>query len=98
MKKPVILLWFAAVFLTVFSSKLWLIDLFGSPLPWWDQWEAEGWLLYVPFLEKTLALKDMFAAHCEHRIFANRALSLLTLAANGQWDARVGMVITSTRQ
>ena len=95
MKKPVILLWFAAVFLTVFSSKLWLIDLFGSPLPWWDQWEAEGWLLYVPFLEKTLALKDMFAAHCEHRIFANRALSLLTLAANGQWDARVGMVINA---
>ena len=95
MKLPIPLFWFAAVFLTIFSSKLWLIDLFGSALPWWDQWAAEGWLLYVPFFEKTLSLKDLFAAHCEHRVFVNRVLALLTLVINGQWDARIGMVLNA---
>jgi len=87
--------WFATAFLTILSSKLWLIDLFGSALPWWDQWAAEGWLLYVPFFEKTLALKDLFAAHCEHRIFVNRILALLAIILNGQWDARIGMVLNA---
>ena len=95
MKNLVPLFWFAAVFLTIFSSKLWLIDLYGSALPWWDQWAAEGWQLYVPFLEKTLSLKDLFAAHCEHRVFVNRVLSLFTLILNGQWDARLGMVLNA---
>ena len=95
MKLPIPLFWFAAVFLTIFSSKLWLIDLFGSALPWWDQWAAEGWLLYVPFFEKTLSLKDLFAAHCEHRVFVNRVLALLTLVVNGQWDAKIGMVLNA---
>jgi len=87
--------WFAAAFLTILSSKLWLIDLYGSALPWWDQWAAEGWALYIPFFEKTLALKDLFAAHCEHRIFVNRILALGALLLNGQWDARIGMVLNA---
>ena len=95
MKKIFPLLWFAAVFLTIFSAKLRLIGLYGSALPWWDQWAAEGWLLYIPFFDKTLALKDLFAAHCEHRIFVNRVMALLLLALNGQWDARLGMVLNA---
>lgn len=95
MKKSVLFLWFAAVFLTIFSAKLWLIDLYGSALPWWDQWAAEGWFLYIPFLNKTLALKDLFTAHCEHRIFVNRVAGLLCLMLNGQWDARLGMVLNA---
>jgi len=95
MKKFIPLFWFAAVFLTIFSSKLWLIDRFGSSLPLWDQWAAEAWGLYIPFFEKHLTLKDLFAAHCEHRIFVNRVLSLLLLVLNGQWDARLGMTLNA---
>ncbi|MDO9542680.1 MAG: PA14 domain-containing protein, partial [Kiritimatiellia bacterium] len=95
MKKIIPLFWFAAVFLTIFSSKLWLIDLFGSSLPLWDQWSAEAWGLYIPFFEKHLALKDLFEAHCEHRIFVSRILSLLLLVLNGQWDARLGMTMNA---
>ncbi|MFH1478106.1 MAG: hypothetical protein ABIH24_11550 [Verrucomicrobiota bacterium] len=89
--------WFAAVFLTIFSSKLWLIDFFnGSALPWWDQWVTEGWSLYIPFMEKNLALKDLFAGHSEHRIFINRVLSLLLFVLNGQtWDARLSMTLNA---
>lgn len=87
--------WFAAVFLTIFSSKLWLIDQFSSSLPWWDQWAAEGWSLYIPFFENKLVFKDLFAAHREHRIFVNRVLALVLLVLNGQWDARLGMVLNA---
>lgn len=87
--------WFGAVFLTIFCSKLWLIDLFGSALPWWDQWAAEGWFLYIPCFNKTLALKDLFTAHCEHRIFVNRVIALFLLILNGQWDARLGMILNA---
>ncbi len=93
--KAMVFFWLAAAFLTIFSSKLWLIDLYGSSLPWWDQWAAEGWALYIPFYEKTLALKDLFSAHCEHRIFVNRVLGLLALVLNGQWDSRIGMVLNA---
>jgi|GEM_PF-1949958 len=95
MKKAFPLLWLAAVFLTIFSSKLWLIDLYGSALPWWDQWVAEGWQLYIPFFNKTLVLKDLFMAHCEHRIFVNRVMALLLLKLNGQWDAQLGMLFNA---
>lgn len=87
--------WFAAVFLAIFSSKLWLIDQFGSSLPFWDQWAAEGWALYIPFFEHKLAFKDLFAAHCEHRPFVNSVISLLLLILNGQWDARLGMTLNA---
>lgn len=88
--------WFAAVFLTIFSSKLWLIDFFhGSALPWWDQWATEGWSLYIPFMEKQLTLKNLFAGHSEHRIFINRVLSLILFVLNGQWDARLGMTLNA---
>ena len=90
-----IFFWLAAVFITILSSKLWIIDLFGSSLPWWDQWVAEAWALYIPFFEHKLALKDLLAAHCEHRIFVNRVLSLIALILNGQWDARLGMTLNA---
>ncbi|MBU0715762.1 MAG: hypothetical protein KJ964_10445 [Verrucomicrobia bacterium] len=93
--KAMVFFWLAAVFLTILGSKLWLIDLYGSALPWWDQWVTEGWSLYIPFMEKNLALKDLFAGHSEHRIFINRVLSLLLLVLNGQWDARLGMTLNA---
>lgn len=87
--------WFAAVFLTIFSSKLWLINHYGSALPWQSQWEDEGWKLYIPFFEKQLVLKNLFAVHGEHGVFINRVLSIALLVLNGQWDARLGMVLNA---
>lgn len=87
--------WLAAVFLTVFIAKLWLSNLYGSALPWWEQWETEAWGLYIPFFEKSLSLKDLFAAHEGRSIFFNRALSLGLLVLNGQWDASVQMVLNA---
>ena len=30
--------WLAALFLVVLGAKLWVVQLYGSPLLWWDQW------------------------------------------------------------
>jgi hypothetical protein len=90
-----VFLWLSAAFITIFSAKLWLIDLYGSAMPWWDQWPMEGWSLYAAFLNKTLTLKDLFAAHCEHRAFINRLSALLLFEINGQWDPRLGMVLNA---
>ncbi len=73
------------------ALKLSLIDRFGSSLPFWDQWIAEGANLYRPFLRGELQLADLFAPHNEHRIFTTRVADLFLLLVNGQWDARLQM-------
>ena len=41
--------WLAAFFLVVLGAKLWMVQLYGSPLPLWDQWyeancfSGRGW-------------------------------------------------------
>lgn len=95
MKKISPILWFGASFAAVLSAKLLLIDRFGSSLPFWDQWAEEAWALYIPWFEGRLRLTDLFAAHCEHRIFVNRIISLALLLLNGQWDARLGMMLNA---
>jgi len=68
-----------AFILLLFGAKLWLIDHYGNPTPFWDQWDGEAANLYAPFLEGTLRFQDLFAAHNEHRIFTTRLLSLAEL-------------------
>ena len=67
------------VFLVVLGSKLLFIQLFGSNLPFWDQWDAEGAGLFKPYLEGTLGPEHLFASHNEHRILFTRLLELAML-------------------
>lgn len=78
--------------LTIFGAKLLLIDQFGSNVPFWDQWDAEGLFLYAPYLNGTLSLGDLFAAHNEHRIFVTRIFNLALLEMNGLWFPMLQMV------
>ncbi|AXI04276.1 hypothetical protein [Aquirhabdus parva] len=79
----------------LFGIKLWLIYTYGNPTPFWDQWDGEAANLYAPFLERTLHLKDLFAAHNEHRIFTTRLLALTELKINGIWNPILQMVINA---
>ncbi len=81
-----------ALFLIVVGARLWLIGAHGSDLPFWDQWDAEGANLYLPYFQGSLTLRDLFAAHNEHRVLFSRLLALGLLLVNGQWDARLQMV------
>ena len=77
--------------LAVIGAKCWMIHRFGSPTPFWDQWDAEGAVLYPKFLDGTLHVSNLIAAHNEHRIFVTRLWSLLLLELGGYWDPMLQM-------
>jgi hypothetical protein len=89
--RPAVWLWVLSLFLVGLGARLWLIHKFGTPLPFWDQWE-EARVVYVPYFEGKLSLAELFAAHNEHRMFFNRFYDLVLLLLNGQWDNQVEMV------
>ena len=68
-------LWALSLFLVGLGAKLWLILRFGTPLPFWDQWE-EARVVYLPYFEGKLSLAGLFSAHNEHRIFFTRIYGL----------------------
>jgi hypothetical protein len=82
---------FACAF-AVIGAKCWMIDCYGSPTPFWDQWEAEGAFLYPRFLSGTLDFFDLIALHNEHRILVTRLWSLLLLGLEGYWDPILQML------
>jgi len=84
-----------ALFLIVFGSKLAVIDRFGSDLPNWDQWDAEGAQVFLPYFQHRLGFLDFFTPHNEHRVACTRALALGLLVLNGQWDARLECVVNA---
>ena len=75
-----------AVFFTVLGSRLWLIQSYGSDVPYWDQWDGEAAFLYKPMREHGFAAVAWFAPHNEHRIVLARLTSAAMLWANRQWD------------
>ena len=76
------------VFLLVFGIKLYWIHHYVINIPFYDQWDAEGMALYVPYLEGRLRIGDLFQPHNEHRLFWTRIWALGLLELNGQWDTR----------
>jgi hypothetical protein len=82
---------FACAF-AVIGAKCWMIDRYGSPTPFWDQWDAEGAFLYPRFLSGTLHFSDLIAPHAEHRILVTRLWSLLLLELEGYWDPTLQML------
>ena len=86
--------WLAALLLVILGAKLWIIQVYGSPLPYWDQWD-EAKLVFKPWLEGHLTWGALFAAHNEHRILFTRLLDLLELRLNGQWDPGLQMVVNA---
>ncbi|MVS97925.1 hypothetical protein [Devosia marina] len=78
--------------LTILGAKLTLVDQYGSNVPFWDQWDAEALHLYAPYLNGTLTLSDLFAAHNEHRIFVTRVFNIALLELNGLWFPMLQMV------
>lgn len=85
-----------AVFLVVAGARFWLIGRYGSDLPFWDQWDAEGAGLYKRAFGGLLSFSDWVAPHNEHRVLFTRVVSYVLTALNGQWDARVQMVFNAS--
>jgi hypothetical protein len=75
--------------LLIFGGKLWLLDVAGSDLPVWDQWDAEDEYLIRPWLEHRLDWSILNHAHNEHHLVTSKLFALGLFVINGQWDALV---------
>ena len=84
-----------ACLLAVFGARVAFVDQFGTDLPTWDQWGAEGESLILPYEQGRLRFIDLFHPHNEHRVVATKLLALGLYVANGQWDARLECVVNA---
>ena len=89
--------WFllAGFCLLIFGGKLWLIDVAGSDLPSWDAWDAEGEVVFRPWLEGWMHAKEIVHPHNEHRVIVTKLVALGLLAANHQWDGFLEAVVSA---
>ena len=88
------LAWLSALFLAILGAKLWVIQLYGSPLPVWDQW-SEADRFFRPWQDGHLTWQDWVAPHNEHRIFFTRLLDFLLIRLNGRWDTLLQMTVNA---
>jgi hypothetical protein len=84
-----------AAALFVIGVKCHIIGAYGSPTPYWDQWEAEA-SLYAKYLGGTLQPSDLIAPFHQHRILMTRLWSLLLLELEGYWDPILQMLANGT--
>jgi hypothetical protein len=79
-----------AVVLASLVGHILQIAFFSHSLPFADQWDSEGFLLFKPWTEGTLTLQTLLSTHNEHRILWKRLFDLMLFELNGgHWDNRV---------
>lgn len=91
-KKALIAALTACLFLLIVGAKWATFDRFGSPMPDWDQWDAEALELLVPWYEHDHFVQHLFTPHNEHRVVLTKLQNLALTVVNGQWDSRLEAV------
>lgn len=87
---------FAAIlFLLVLGAKWAIVDRYGSAMPDWDQWDAEGLELLIPWFARDNFLSHLFHPHNEHRVILTKLQTLALTLLNGQWDSRLLCVVNA---
>ncbi len=85
----------AGLALLVWGAALATVHRYGSDVPYFDQWDAEGRLLFLPYAQGTLGVSAFFASHNEHRVTFTRVLEFALFLGNGQWDSRLECVVNA---
>ena len=83
------------LFLLILGAKWSFIDRYGTDMPDWDQWDAEGLHLYSPWFTHDHFIREVFTPHNEHRIVPTKLQNLSLTLMNGQWDARLECVVNA---
>lgn len=73
----------SALFVVVVAMRWAYVRSFGVDVPFWDQWEAEGAQILIPWNLGTLELSDLFRPWNEHRLLWSRILTLGTYELSG---------------
>jgi hypothetical protein len=95
LSRRVCAVWLVMLFLLVVSAKFVLMRGTPSTAPYWDQWDAEAAIIFMPFHASSLTWSAMFSLHNEHRVLFTRLLALALLELNGQWDPRLEQVVNA---
>lgn len=85
----------ACLFALIVGAKWATFARYGSPMPDWDQWDAEGGNLLIPWHEGGAFLEKLFAPHNEHRVVLTKLQNLALTLAAGQWDARLEAAVNA---
>ena len=83
------------LFLLILGAKWTFIDRYGTDMPDWDQWDAEGLHLYAPWFTHDHFVRELFTPHNEHRIVPTKLQNLSLTLINGQWDSRLECVVNA---
>jgi len=86
--------WLLALFLTALGGQFWVVSLYGSPVPVWDQWD-EAYQVFKPWLEGHLTWGALVAPDNNHRILLTRLLDLGLIQLNGRWDPMLQMTVNA---
>lgn len=79
----------------VFFVRLYFVRAWGSPLPFWDQWDAEASGLYSPWLRGVFDWHSIFASHNEHRIALTWLTDLGLFELFGRWNIWAQLVLNA---
>jgi hypothetical protein len=77
------------LFATVLGLNWATTAFFGSDMPDWDQWDAEGLCLFAPWFEHDHFVAHVFQPHNEHRVVLTKLQNFALVRLGGQWDQRV---------
>lgn len=67
----------------------------ASPVPFHDQWTAEGTAMFEPWFAGKLRAEDFWKASNEHRPVLTRALAFAEFRLTGEWNTRLEMLVNS---
>lgn len=80
--------------LLILAVRLHVIARCGSPVPFWDEWDAVFSDALLPFARQHLTLTGLLAANNEHRVFLTRVFDLGLFTSEGRrWDVITEMVV-----
>lgn len=83
------------LFALLLGSKFLTLAIGASPIPFTDEWDAEGAGFLKPLVEGRNALALWFAHDNEHLIFFTRPLTLLAYRVSGYWDVVLPMILNA---
>lgn len=85
----------AALFAVAIGSRWTLIAQHGVPVPFHDQWSAEGEAIFEPWFAGELGWEDFLKPSNEHRPALTRLLAFAEFRLTGQWNTRLQMLVNS---
>jgi len=81
-------------FLFAILFRFYTVNKYGMNVPYWDQWDAEAYLLYKPIIEGNFQFPVLVSAHNEHHIFFTRILAIALFEFNSKiWSPILEMFL-----